>query len=65
MAREAQHALRVLLSLQPVQPVQRAVVAVRVVVPDLAVPVLVAHVDHGHAVGHQERDREVTHLALT
>eukprot|EP00955_Chlamydomonas_euryale_P071260 361012-Chlamydomonas_euryale.AAC.2 len=32
--------------------------------PDLRVPVLVAHVQHGHACGQHERRREVPHLAL-
>jgi hypothetical protein len=29
------------------------------------VAILVTHMDHGHAMGHQERDGEVTHLPLT
>ena len=48
----------------PVHPVQRAVVAVGVVVAVLGVAVLVPHVQHGHARGQQQRGRQVAGLAV-
>lgn len=63
-AHEACKALLIPGHLLPVHPVEGAVMAVGVVVAGLAVPVFVTHLEHGDAVGQQQRTRSVAHLAL-
>jgi hypothetical protein len=55
-------AARVGLCFSPVEPVEGPIVAVGVVVAALGVPILVPHVQHGDAVGQEERCREVARL---